>query len=62
MWCGGLALITENIISGKMSPETGSRGSRLMVMEGEERRFEMEEYQAKSTTGGRGSVGRIDRT
>jgi hypothetical protein len=50
-----------NIISGRMSPETGSRGSRLVVIEGEERRFEMEEYQAESRTGGRGSVGQIDR-
>ena len=61
MWCGGLALTTVNIISGKMSPETGSRGSRLVAMEGEERWFEIEEYQAKSRAGGRGSVGRIDR-
>jgi hypothetical protein len=44
-----------------MSPETDSRGGRLVVMKGEERRFEMEEYQAKSRTGGRESVGRIDR-
>lgn len=60
MWCGGLALATVNIISGKMSSETGSRDDRLVVMEGKKRRFEME-YQAKSRTSGRGSVGRIDR-
>jgi hypothetical protein len=60
MCCGGLALATVNIISGKMSSETGSRDDRLVVMEGKKRRFEME-YQAKSRTGGRGSVGRIDR-